>query len=228
MNARPLVPALLVGIVLVAAVSLVSRAGSLTPPPGPVEPTGPTPLSPTTTPGGPLAVYSITAPGSYYLTDNVLGTGALGGIHIAVGNVDLDLRGFSVIGLGTGQGTGIDAANRDVTVHDGFVEKWNIGVGFTGDRKTIRNVVVSDCTGATGTGIAVGTRSLILNCIAQDNDGIGISVGRWSCIVNSIATGNATGINTYGGVVRGCVSDVNTTNLNDPNGDTVVADSFIP
>src|SRR5687768_1232856 len=79
--------------------------GSLTPPgsPGPTFKTL-TQVEPRT----PIASlpFTISAPGSYYLTTNLTGST---GISIRSSHVSLDLNGFAVTGSGAGSGTdGID------------------------------------------------------------------------------------------------------------------------
>src|SRR5580698_4690509 len=92
--------------------------GSLTPPgaPGPtmktlaqIEPR--TPIS--------SLPFSITAPGSYYVTTNLTGTA---GITIASGSVTLDLHGFTLAGS-AGSSNGISSADSltNVVIENGTV-----------------------------------------------------------------------------------------------------------
>lgn len=89
-----------------AALAKLAKGGPLSPPPGPVAPTaGPeprTPLSPETTPGDASAVYRITQPGSYYLTQNLTGLASRAAIAVLADDVTIDLNGFGIIGTPTG------------------------------------------------------------------------------------------------------------------------------
>src|SRR5437870_1154506 len=90
-------------VILIALASLVaplsSRAGDLTPPPGPVAPTMKplsqieprTPISATTTPGDSTCVFRITQSGAHYLTGNITVPVGKNGILIANAQVTLDL-----------------------------------------------------------------------------------------------------------------------------------------
>src|SRR4051794_6471308 len=87
----------------------VQAQGSLTPPPGAPVPVmksldqieASTPLIPgapgvtfNTTNG----TYTITQPGSYYLTGNLTKTNSGNCIHLAANNISLDLNGFTIFG----------------------------------------------------------------------------------------------------------------------------------
>ena len=90
-------------------------AGDLNPPVGPVIPTMKTlaevepriAVNAINTPGDTNALFSITEPGSYYLTANVVGVVGKDGIVIQVSDVTLDLNGFALIGV-PGSRRGID------------------------------------------------------------------------------------------------------------------------
>src|SRR6266704_1661663 len=79
--------------------------GSLTPPSGPPAPTMKTlqQIEPRTDvltlSGNAQSVVTITNPGSYYLTTNLVGVAGKHGIAIASDNVTLDLNGFSLLGV---------------------------------------------------------------------------------------------------------------------------------
>ena len=79
------------------------------------------------------APYTITQPGSYYLTTNLIATEY--GITVQANRVALDLMGFSITGPGA-QGFGIrllgttNAALREIVVRNGMVSGFQDGVYF--------------------------------------------------------------------------------------------------
>jgi parallel beta-helix repeat protein len=71
--------------------------------------------------------------GSYYLTRNLEATGAGDGIRVygSAISVTIDLNGFSVIGAGTPFTSGIvvNAGAKVVSVRNGTVRDWDVGIG---------------------------------------------------------------------------------------------------
>jgi len=89
---------------IVALGSVVSMAGDLNPPAGPIVPTM-KPLdqveprvviSTANTPGDADSLFRITQPGSYYLTGNVAGVAGKSGIEVAAADVTIDRIGDAV------------------------------------------------------------------------------------------------------------------------------------
>lgn len=87
------------------------------------------------------APTTIRAPGAYYLTRSIAGSGTL--ITIAADGVDLDLNGHALVGDGTG--CGVDASDvAGVRVRDGIIRRVTDGVclvravGVTLDRLVVR------------------------------------------------------------------------------------------
>jgi len=102
MSKKTNVAGMILAVVLVGLVVLIARGGDLEPsgPPGStmktldeVEPR--IPIGPNTTPGGRGSLYSITAPGSYYLTGNFT-VNFEHGIEIDSNDVTLDLMGYEI------------------------------------------------------------------------------------------------------------------------------------
>jgi len=164
--------------------------GALTPPGAPapamktlaqIEPR--TPIS--------SAPFTITNPGSYYLTTNLFGTVANNGITINSGNVVLDLEGFSLSGAtGGNYGIYVNSTCTNVTVRNGTLRGWSSG-------------------GAASAGQGV----LLERLHAYANGGYGLHIGGGGSIVRDCsAVGNVwSGVYSGGGVVSGCAVSVTVT-----------------
>ncbi len=177
-----------------AAPTLLAQ-GPLTPPgpPGPlmktldqVEPR---------TPIGTLP-FTISSPGSYYLTTN-LNAGGGNGITIAAGDVTLDLMGFE-ISEGAGSGITVAGALPNLTVRNGTLRRWSDwGIDAEQSRRAlIENVRFAD-NGQTpdSGGLRVGGESVVRHCAAGGNVGPGIQVaGERGRIEANHLTLNGTGL----------------------------------
>jgi len=218
--------------------------GSLTPP-GP-----PAPMMKTlqqveprtdvlTLPPAANAQYVISAPGSYYLTTNILGISGANkvGILIRTNNVTLDLNGFAMIGNGSlfsgiwlyGP-SGVGATN--VAVVNGTVSGWGIAGVYASGSKNCRfeRLLLSDNAHE---GLYRPSDSQVLHCLARGNGTFGlfagINVGSQcyvfdnSCIANTegiVAEGNHNRIdsnhladNGSGGISHGIIVSQNQYNL---------------
>lgn len=193
-----------IGIALAAMVALPAWAGPLNPPSGAVMPTA-RPLAevepriavgPQTTPGdadSSPSTFKITAPGSYYLTADVVGEATKHGIEITSDDVTLDLMGFSVRGVaGARSGVRIASLLRNVTVRDGSITDWPTG-GL--DASSADEVSVLDVRVMRNTGIGIFIDSgTIDRCVAQGNTSTGIRAAQGAAILRCFAQENATGI----------------------------------
>jgi hypothetical protein len=95
--------------------------------------------------------YSISVPGSYKLSGNLTVPAGQDGIDIHSANVALDLNGFAIIGSGnSGAGFGVASPNQYITLRNGSVTNFPIGLLLTGTGE-IADLNVS----ANGTGIVV-------------------------------------------------------------------------
>ncbi len=169
------------------AAALISHAGPLDPPAGPVAPTYKTltEVEPRTaitlanTPGDADSLFKITKPGSYYLTGNIEGVIGKHGIEIAADGVTIDLNGFDLVGLremGAFDGVTASVANLvNIAVFNGSVRNWgDEGVDLstfpTSNCRVERVVAFSNA----GDGIRVGPASAVTNCSVSQNGFVGI------------------------------------------------------
>jgi len=134
------------------------EAGDLNPPAGPVAPTMKTltqvepRIDVQSVPGNSNWRHVITQPGSYYLSGNVLGPSepgpgpAIGAIRIDTSHVTLDLNGFALIGAGPLASTAIFSSGDNITIRNGTIDEWALGVALEGDRCRIENVRIIGST----------------------------------------------------------------------------------
>jgi len=170
-------------------------AGPLTPPAGPVAPTGRlgprTEVNAQNTPGDIDSRFKIIQPGSYYLPGNITGVAGAHGIEIAASGVTLDLMGFELRGVpGSLDGINVSLASRNVHIHRGSLRDWD-GAG-------------ADALNA--------VNSSLCNILAADNGEDGLSIGAGGLVDRCAALGNgATGIQGAGGPasIRACTAQSN-------------------
>ncbi|MBS0189955.1 MAG: right-handed parallel beta-helix repeat-containing protein [Phycisphaerales bacterium] len=213
---------------------VVALAGPLTPPPGPISPTpGPeprTPLNSFNTPGDATSVFRIDAPGSYYLTTNLVATGGKSGITIVADNVTLDLNGFTIeqgdalgfpIGISTNntnrrglvvrngninnfKGYGIFGQARDSLFEDlTFHENKSGSLElFQADDCTARNIRIFTTTGEAG--LQLSNNARVENCVV-DGGNTGIMVSGNSVVTGCVLVNQpSVGITIFGGLVEDC------------------------
>lgn len=214
-----------------AVIGIVSAAvaGPLSPPAGPVAPTGKTtdqlwakiastdqgvaeprtPISAETTPGDALWLYIINQPGSYYLTGNVQGVAGKGGIFIAADGVTVDLMGFQMTGAGSGLaiGTFTQTNFRRHIVRNGVITNWGDGV-VVGGNSVIADLVVTSC----GKGLhCAGQESRVERCTVVSCSGYGLRASGGGMARNCYFSRNGgTGLSGAGTwIVEGCRVDLN-------------------
>jgi parallel beta-helix repeat protein len=190
---------LLAGIMLNWPWTAARAQGSLTPPGAPaptmkslaqIEPRIPISALP----------YSITNPGSYYVTTNLTGTSGLSGISIASDNVTLDLNGFTLQGVpGSMRGIFCTTSHYNLVVRNGTLTGWGgsgldcYSSGFPRNMvfehlvisgngayglEAEADCIIRDCVsfGNTNDGFNnVGGE--LTHCISRDNGGFGFSAG---------------------------------------------------
>jgi hypothetical protein len=150
--------------------------------------------------------FTITQPGTYYLTGNL--TGTVGGITISADDVTLDLNGFSLSG-GSGDGISVPLLQSGIGIRNGTVQGWgedgvdaelshssmdNGGVGL----KMGSGSVVRGCVAYSNTlhGITTETNSTVVDSAAYKNTEVGIQVKEGSLVTQSTA-GNNLGHGIY-------------------------------
>lgn len=207
--------------------SFTATAGDLEPPGAPaptmktldqVEPATPITSLP----------YTISASGSYYLTGDLSAPGT--GIIINTDNVTLDLKGYSIIGTGSGYYQGISMTNRrNVEIRNGTIRNFGSrgiysvggkehriinlriisnghhGMQLPGDGHLVKNCTVASNAAS---GILVGGGCTLIGNTARDNRGSGIQVGAGCTVVSNTAYKN----DMYGIYFTGgdCLVDQNT------------------
>jgi len=189
---------------LVASTALLTVAGPLAPPAGPVASTYKTlteveprtPISLVNTPGDADSLFKITQPGSYYLTGNITGVSGKIGIEIATADVTLDLSGFTVRGVpGTLSGISTFILTGDLAIHNGIVADFGSrGVDAPLMRVALRDVAVRGngiSVTSSRTGASVGSGSRVTDCTFVGNGFSGLSTGSNSVVDRCTATGNA-------------------------------------
>lgn len=146
----------------------------------------------------------IAAPGSYYLSANLLGVAGKNGILINADNVSIDLNGFAIIcpigGVNPASGV-LDSGNhRNLSIANGTVRGWGVGnVTLSSNNVELRNLRLSNAFGdgnTTGTfnGDGFNGRGCVTahieNCVATGNAGDGLATGTNSVVSNCVVSGN--------------------------------------
>ncbi|MHC4698638.1 MAG: MopE-related protein [Planctomycetota bacterium] len=217
-------------VLVAAAVATVFwvSAGDLDPPPGPIQPTNRVQLNAQAI----TLPYTISQPGSYVLTSELIGSSGQGGIIIEADDVTLDLNGFTLLGVaGSLVGIHVTGSHDNIVVINGMVRGWgDDGIDVTSATGGRVNGITSNANGAVG--IGVGPSNVVLNCTAESNGaqgflstgsaqfadcaavsntGTGIETGAGSLVRNSRAIQNSGHgiLASDGSVVKGCIASSN-------------------
>ena len=191
--------------------------GALTPPPGPPAPTMKTldQLDAKLEPRTPISSlpFTISQPGSYYLTGNLTGVSGQDGITIATSDVTLDLVGFALTGVaGSLKGVSISGGTSNIAVRNGTVRSWG-GEGV--DAGSASNGQFQDLRlSANGgfAGLIAGDGSTVSGCVARGNTRDGIFTG-FGCTISGCTTRENLDAGIYAGqgsTVTGCTASRNT------------------
>lgn len=161
----------------------------------------------------------IDKPGSYYLTENVIGDSTHDGIQVTTTGVRLDLGGFSIVGRNVPSTNGVNSTSQ-VEIRNGSVRNWYRGI-YAGQAR-VRDVVAESNLVL---GMVVGDDSTVENCTVRNTKGgdssvSGISTGG-HCIVRDCVCANngpsPDGYSCFGifcgdnCLVSGCNSSLNAT-----------------
>jgi len=213
-------------IPLIAAAAAVSAAGlliagPLNPPPGPVAPTYKTlsevepriAINSANTPGDANSVFTITQPGSYYLTSNLPALPGRHGIKITSGGVTLDLNGFEIFGSEASL-SGVyclAAGGAQVSIRNGTIRNCgDFGVYCSVTGSLIEDIHATH--NSTGGIFLSGSGIRVTRCAALQNGQYGIASSvSFSTVTDCIAEQNTgTGISLNDGTVTGCYVTENT------------------
>ena len=193
-----------------------------------IEPRIPIPSAPIVPIVGPH--FTITKPGSYYLTGNItVSSGDAITINAAnvASDVSIDLNGFTIRSTLTGSASGnaiyctntftrltvrngslVSTSNATSVppILQGFARGIYSGFGTGFSEALINNLHVS---GMANSGIFLHERSIVENCTATNNGGEGI-YAPGSTVTNCIVTGNGgSGISASSGNVTNCLARSN-------------------
>lgn len=85
---------------------------------------------------------------------------------LTASNIYIDLNGFAVTGAGTGKGITADSSIRGVTIRNGTVRGFAVGVSLGGHGNVVENVRVENNT---DTGMFLGAGSIANHMVVQGN-----------------------------------------------------------
>lgn len=235
------------GMVLVGLSAGAAIGGDLDPPPGAVGPTMKTldeveariAINATNTPGDDYYSYRLDAPGSYYLTANLIGEAGKTGIR-AVEGVTIDLNGYTLVGVGSQSGTrAIEFIDGEGVIRNGWVRGWQWGVYASGggpygeDEVIVDGLQIHDCAngihvgpgarisdcvlvGSRESGIYYGIRcdddSLVERCTVRDFHAAGILLADQCVCSQSVVSDCGWGISLTSGVLDQCTAIGNSEN----------------
>lgn len=206
---------------VVCTLGYMATAGPLNPPVGPIAATYKTlgdvepriAINASNTPATASALFSISQPGSYYLTGDVTGVSSKRGIEVLVPNVTIDLNGFTLSGTsGPAAGIYINASASRVNIRNGTIVGWGfdgIDGGFNTNGSFEHITAMNNGAASSGRfGIRAGNNMHVRDCIANSNTGGGISVNDNCDVIDCIAVTNSANGFTAGAanVLRGCTT----------------------
>lgn len=168
----------------VVSAVVLSHAGPLDPPAGPVAPSYKTlneiepgiVVSAANTPGDADSVFKITKPGRYVLAGDVVGVAAKHGIEIEASHVTLEMNGFQIRGVGgslsgidgNGTGPGSPTSASYVTLRNGVITAWGSN-GVSANNAGAWIIEEVKFAGNTGTGITVNSGTVFTRCYFYSN-----------------------------------------------------------
>lgn len=215
---------LLAGAGVLAGAAFLTAAGPIDPPPGPVTPTFKTldevePRTPIESlAGDSTALHIIDQPGSYYLSEQLVGVAGKHGIAVMADDVTIDLNGFSLQGVpgsldGVKTGFFISHINN-LRVYNGTARDWgqrgiNADMANNSIIENIRAYNNGDVGIKAGFGVSPPLGPIVRGCVAQGNASHGIHVNN-GVVRDCVATYNhARGINAAGSAITNCLGAFN-------------------
>ena len=159
--------------------------------------------------------YTITAPGFYYVTKNLMAPAGQNGIKISANNVTLDLMGFKVSGPGwNNTGINFDGTRTDVEIRNGTLTNWENGI-YADSALNVR--VINVRIQAFNKGVSLGGNAhLIKGCEArytQYSFNIGSGTVSGCTVIGNINSKYGINIDEAGMISNNFIS-----NIQDPNG----------
>jgi len=182
--------------------------------------------------------YAITNPGAYYVVGNLVATNTnQNGITIQASDVQLDLNGFSLMGVTNGNWAEystnatltailIPEIQDNIVIRNGALRYWGEhGIkSILGKNCRITDVIVSNCgstNDGTKAGITLGPDWVVSDCVLLKNGGDGISMQ--GVARRCIAKDNGRhGIYVMGGRVEDCQAKANAQDGIHAEGSTVI------
>lgn len=152
--------------------------------------------------------YLITNSGSYYVTGPLTGTSNACGIEIAVGDVIIDLNGYTLTGISNSfDGVRVMVPCNGLTMRNGAIRGW-AGYGIMATNAAHARVSAVNITGCGAGGLYAGRNALIEQCDVYGNGfsaplmdppaDDGIQVGSYSTVKECRAYANrGAGIHSY-------------------------------
>lgn len=209
MKARKNVLLFLVFSMFHAGIGIVFAQGSLTPPGPPaatmrslsqVEPR--TPIS--------SVPFTISIPGSYYVTTNLTVPGAASAITINANNVTLDLNGFTLTGVNQLFDGILAESETNILIRNGAINNFAVGVdAYSASAVSVEHIRVSNVEGY---GIFLLGSAMARDCMVSGTtetgfDGIFVNGG---VVVDCVVSGCAgNGIEAQSSQVRHCLVETN-------------------
>ncbi len=170
----------------IAAVPTAVVAGPVDPPPGPIQSTQKslddveprTPLTAEFVSGNSTSVFNITAPGHYYLTEDLLVPASQNGIVVSASNVVIDLNGYTIRGLANSFDAITTAGSRsNIVIRNGYLLSVLVGIRL---QSSSSDVVIEDVNilNSGDDGIQGGLDVVVRRCdIVSQGDGVDM-IGR--------------------------------------------------